>query len=97
MAAVLYIHNSPATILHLAVVRRLNNFSAHTDPTKNRILKNWSQSCGIRCHLCWGWGEEIDCSCVRGTGSVFLLSLLFLVLMCIYSTAVLFRSWVSNC
>ena len=63
MAAVLYIHNSPATILHLAVVRRLNNFSAHTDPTKNRILKNWSQSCGIRCHLCWvlcwGWGVII--------------------------------------
>ena len=26
MAAVLYIHNSPATILHLAVVRRLITF-----------------------------------------------------------------------
>ena len=42
------------------------------------------------------WGEEIDCSCICGTESVFLFALLFLVLVCIYSIVVWLRSCVSK-
>ena len=37
------------------------------------------------------WEEEIDFSCGCGIESVFLLALLFLVLMCIYSIMVLLQ------
>ena len=81
-AAILYM-NSPAKIPYIVVLRRLNIFSAQTDPAENRIVENWSQNCGIKCHLCWSGEKEIDCACVCGTESVFLLALLFLVRMCI--------------